>query len=385
VELESTYLPNVAGSNWEKRIMYNDVMSRGLDFEDNLYSIITLLALQETGWYTADVTQGQEILWGRGRGCTFFDDLCIVDGDPQFTEFCNTSNDSSMCGHSHLNKGVCGMTRYFAEIPLEYRYFDDEFTGGADISMDYCPYVVPFENGSCRDTTRGDGGLYGEKYGPTSRCVEGNYVEIGNYPRSHAGCHEITCNDDGTLDILVGETTVTCPPEGGSLQIDGFAGYLFCPDHAIVCGTNTVPCPEGCFGRGTCTDGACECEAGWTGISCGSKCHISCDTCSAAGEGKCLTCKGDATLNEDEGKCECASLYIPETGDCVADCGTTLEPDEEGVNCVVKTDAMVIFLLAAEGASYASTGWDATPTADHCHMPYQDLTRGAFFNGNQAL
>lgn len=206
--------------------------------------------------------------------------------------------------------------------------------------MDYCPYVIPFENGSCRDTTREDGGIYGEKYGATSRCVEGNYVEIGNTPRTHAGCHEITCNDDGSLDILVGETTVVCPPEGGNLQINGFAGYLYCPSYEVVCGNNIVPCPEGCRGRGTCTDGACQCDAGFTGHSCGEKCHITCETCTGPNEDQCQTCKGVAV--ETDGVCDCSgALYDDESGDCVADCTTIAGKIELDGKCVNNPDPAI--------------------------------------------
>jgi hypothetical protein len=35
----------VPGSNWEKRVMANDVMTRGFDVEGTIYSLITLKAM----------------------------------------------------------------------------------------------------------------------------------------------------------------------------------------------------------------------------------------------------------------------------------------------------------------------------------------------------
>jgi len=82
IDLESSGQINAAGSNWEKRIMYNDILARGLEFESNLYSKISLLALQDTGWYQANLDYGQEVVWGKGRGCTFFTNLCVLNSDP---------------------------------------------------------------------------------------------------------------------------------------------------------------------------------------------------------------------------------------------------------------------------------------------------------------
>jgi hypothetical protein len=38
--------------------MYNDVMSQGQQFENILYSKITLLALQDSGWYQVNLDYG---------------------------------------------------------------------------------------------------------------------------------------------------------------------------------------------------------------------------------------------------------------------------------------------------------------------------------------
>jgi hypothetical protein len=79
VELEDGSNTVNAGSNWEKRNMLNDVMTRGCDVETTIYSKITLKAMEDTGWYTADLAKGQSIAWGYKAGPDFFQEKCVID------------------------------------------------------------------------------------------------------------------------------------------------------------------------------------------------------------------------------------------------------------------------------------------------------------------
>ncbi|MEE4247779.1 MAG: hypothetical protein V2I33_20450, partial [Kangiellaceae bacterium] len=54
----------VPGSNWEKRVMANDVMTRGWDIESTILSKITLAAMGDTGWYDVVAGAGQSIAFG---------------------------------------------------------------------------------------------------------------------------------------------------------------------------------------------------------------------------------------------------------------------------------------------------------------------------------
>jgi hypothetical protein len=41
--------------------------------------------------------------------------------------------------------------RYNRKIPDAYQYFHNQFEGGADGHIDYCPIIQPYMNGNCQD------------------------------------------------------------------------------------------------------------------------------------------------------------------------------------------------------------------------------------------
>lgn len=185
VELEIAANGTRPGSNWEKRIMYNDVMTRGVDIEGTIYSKITLAAMGDTGWYTVDLTKGQEIAWGRGKGDAFFESKCVMGGCEQFEEFCSDFGQEVSCDVSHTHVGRCNLVQYdhYHMPPYQYRYFFYPTWGGSDPYLDFCPYVEAYNNGDCRDESNNSWWRehWGEKLGPNSRCIEGTFAPAGYY------------------------------------------------------------------------------------------------------------------------------------------------------------------------------------------------------------
>lgn len=110
-------------------------MVRGLEHgRDTVYSIISLAALADTGWYSINWDYMHNISWGYKKGCDFVHKQCVDENEfkANFSEFCVNTDYSSGCSYNHLHKGVCSMTRYNAPIPLQFRYFKDAYIGGAD-------------------------------------------------------------------------------------------------------------------------------------------------------------------------------------------------------------------------------------------------------------
>lgn len=53
------------------------------------------------------------------------------------------------------------------------------------------------------------------------------------------------------------------------MSVDGYNGKLDCPDPDTFCSTvGQKFCKRGCMGRGSCQDGECNCDEGFTGSDC---------------------------------------------------------------------------------------------------------------------
>jgi hypothetical protein len=176
---------NLPGSNWEKRVMANDIMTRGWDLEGTILSKITLAAMGDTGWYDVVSGAGQAISFGYNQGVDFMTEDCVKpDTDPKdmevpaFEEFCSDWGRITGCNHSHTHVGRCNLTKYSRMVTPAYRYYKDPFMGGADSYLDYCPVVQPYLTGDCRDSAnqRYADLTCGETFGANSRCVEGTFV-----------------------------------------------------------------------------------------------------------------------------------------------------------------------------------------------------------------
>ena len=172
----------VPGWFFTKRLVPNDLLAAGFMREsDSILSIFTLAALQDTGWYEVTIPAIDEsgLLWGKSQGLNFLTKNCLDSGTANFPEFCDTFDTTTRCDYEHLNKGLCSISRYTDFIPYEFQYFLDPLLGGTDPSMDFCPYVINLSTGGdCRDEELQDeaNAHYGEKFGDTSRCINGNFI-----------------------------------------------------------------------------------------------------------------------------------------------------------------------------------------------------------------
>ena len=296
-------------SHWSKRIMFNDYMTADLGSEDVIYSDISLAVLEDSGWYRVDYAYTDPIYYGQGKGCSWFNSKCVVNGEAQFPEFC-TAVGSTTCDFLNNRKGTCDFTSYVSSLPTPFQYFTNTNSGGADALTDYCPYVEAALNGDCKN--RGaqsqpspDNG-FGEAYGDTSRCFTGDYwlkavVGVSGF---HAGCHPVTC-DQGTAFVSFGSTKAACPVPGGPIYIEGYNGLITCPPYSVLCGRR--PCINGCFGVGVCEVGGCVCNDGYSGVDCSINCSSRCRSCTGSTSTQCSTCYSHAHVST--GACVCDDNY----------------------------------------------------------------------------
>jgi len=64
----------------------------------SLFDPFTLAVLNDTGWYSVDISAADPYIWGKGKGCEF-----SMHSDPSLT----CSLDQVGCHYLHMDKSVC--------------------------------------------------------------------------------------------------------------------------------------------------------------------------------------------------------------------------------------------------------------------------------------
>jgi hypothetical protein len=86
----------------------------------------------------------------------------------------------------------------------------------------------------------------GEKTSENSFCFLGSIIQpsiaqsdfLSNLVK--ASCYEIFCSDR-SLTLKIFDDYIVCPRQGGKITVDGYKGYLLCPDYNLMC-SGTVIC-----------------------------------------------------------------------------------------------------------------------------------------------
>merc|ERR1719446_664369 len=77
VEIESEGGTGTAGSHWEQRIYYNELMA-GVSTPGPVLSNITLGYLYDTGHYVPEFSVAATLTWGHRAGCDFATQKCLT-------------------------------------------------------------------------------------------------------------------------------------------------------------------------------------------------------------------------------------------------------------------------------------------------------------------
>ncbi|XP_045920309.1 leishmanolysin-like peptidase 2 isoform X1 [Micropterus dolomieu] len=211
--------PGSVSSHWESRVLQGSIMAAVLgDSTTVRIDPATLAALQDTGWYAVDLSRAQSLVWGDGEGAMFGSLSTCQDNSSSF--FCTGSGFG--CHYLHLHKGECQTDQY----------------------LEGCRVYKPLKNGS--ECWKGENGsqsteedLSGEIFGFDSRCFFSNLTrqnqrEFILFSSSVQGCcYRQRCTGPNRYQIQVsGSEWVDCPA-GGTIQIKGYQGLVFCPDRRL--------------------------------------------------------------------------------------------------------------------------------------------------------
>jgi len=249
--LPGVIMEDDGGAHLERRYFQYEVMCTG-GIQGAKISEISLAFLEGTGWYIPDYSYAEPYSFGQGQGCGFIYDSC----DPNVfdDEYCDGNGVG--CNQVGTSGGYC-KSDYKSESCKSYisqSEFNCENPNGI--------YYTPFSSKQ----------VYGRGLG--SKCFSGNLTTYKppTTVKQASYCFTFNCVGEGlntTLEVNFGTSVVTCAQKG-FLSVQGYSGFLNCPDPLTFCSTIGKPtCPRNCLGRGTCVNGKCQCNAGFQGTDCG--------------------------------------------------------------------------------------------------------------------
>ena len=271
------------GSHWDQRLFMNELMAP-ISSHVSLSSALTLAALEDSGWYKANYSLSEPLLWGRDQGCDFVNEACVGSSAGIQRGFCDVAYTGAGspagakgCTPGHKAKGYCDLTTYSGALPSQYQYFTDPTLGGSMETADYCPHYRAFSNNAgtgtllCSDGTlqpAANDNPRGEVFGGTSSCfdtqvLQDTWTSSGSTVQA---CYQTRCNG-GTFEIGIDAGSgsigwVSCPTNGAwvsSNPVSGLSGGVQCPEIAsLLCDPHACPGLP-CDGTDGCNAGICTC------------------------------------------------------------------------------------------------------------------------------
>jgi len=242
------FMENDGTAHIERRFFQWEIMTTGGTVGAKI-SFVTLGFLEGTGWYAPNYDYAEPYFFGKGEGCGFYADSPVTANFP--SEYCTGSGID--CTEVGNGGGYCIFDSYgeVGRVVASQYEFNCENPSST--------YYVAYANK----------GVYGRGLG--SKCFSGNLASRGSTIQS-TYCLMTNCVGSGlgtTLEVMWGTTKLVCTKKG-PMAVSGLTGALNCPDPVQFCSTvGKNYCPRNCTGRGTCSQGKCTCNAGFTGTDCG--------------------------------------------------------------------------------------------------------------------
>ena len=286
IELEDQGGQGSTLSHWEQRVLLGDYMGAVIYQEEMVVSEFTLALLEDSGWYKANYYTGGLMRFGKNKGCKFIENNCL---DSYYnTEFPNEFFDESERETPSCSAGRQSRTyailfsynqimdqRYSSNFLYDYQNY--YYLSGSMYTTDYCfthgqnsyeeangyftgnckygvgnyGYYIYYYNSDINNSENGHPNSelpseLGEIYSDTSFCIMSSLTPSGKYKLynsiPHPMCYQIYCSSTH-LTIKINNDLVVCPRPGGNVKIDGYDGYINCPDYNLMCG-GTVICND---------------------------------------------------------------------------------------------------------------------------------------------
>ncbi|EGR29364.1 leishmanolysin family protein, putative [Ichthyophthirius multifiliis] len=285
-------------------------MNKNLVYTDNVFSIFTIAALKDTGFYAVvNETMVEKIFWGKGKGCDFLENTC--QSIHQYNEYIQLI-DKEQCSFDYERIGI-PIFQELNKCNIGLSLYKDRFCTNPNSVSDFDQLVQEQESDKLSN------------YSTQSKCFQSTATKslsTKQYKDTYR-CHQFKCSSDATeITVIFPEINfqVLCGKGQQSIQkeIDptgqNAQGQITCPqDYERFC-NYTPMCPNFCSEKGVCVNGLCICQDGFGGVDCSIECSgvVDNETCV---EGPCPqgkfqnpdnTCKSDCPFGSfgRAGKCE---------------------------------------------------------------------------------
>ena len=223
------------GAHFEKLHYGNEVMTAAINSHP-IFSVFSLGILEDSGWYIVDYTKAERLIWGKDRGCSFYNnETCLED----VSEYCSSSGSVS-CSSDYMAMTYC-MSTNFSDSCLINEFFSSFMCGNRNTAVTDEPVM------------------------PGNRC----FKYEGMSPTT--GCFNSKCVDGKIVIVIDGEDHVCSEAtEDSPSQVTYAWVTIECPDPVDFCAQFAGRCPNDCNFKGKCLeDGTCGCYAFYQGEECG--------------------------------------------------------------------------------------------------------------------
>ncbi|EGR33996.1 leishmanolysin family protein, putative [Ichthyophthirius multifiliis] len=297
------------GAHWERTIIYNEMMTGAVVSVDRVFSIFTIAALKDSGFYPeVNENMSDDIFWGKGKGCDFLEKAC--QSQTEYPEF-PTNTQDILCSFEFDGFGIAQVDRY----------------------ADGCLIIQPPNNQICSNPNSINDKAQKHQeyqklsnYSTHSKCFQSTASKSSyiNNNESNLRCHRFKCSPDASLiTILFPEIQhqIICRKieQGQKKNIDESGlkakGQITCPqDFKRFCNYTPI-CPNFCSEQGVCVRGQCFCQSGYGGVDCSIKCSgaVHNQTCIENSQ-----CPSGLFLNPDNTcKSDCPQGLFGRSGKCL--------------------------------------------------------------------
>jgi hypothetical protein len=249
VEVEDYGGSGTAGSHWEGRTFYTEVMT-GITYGYGRISDITFTALEDTGWYSVNYSKSEILEWGNWKSIInesrsnygeFGTGAPGVSWPPYYVaQSASDLSSTSSCTFDYraggvtysAKRGTCSNTNNQCAYPGFYDATNLEYYGSPP--LDYILAVTPYSDRICRDDPGYVASNYGMSWGESSYCAVTTLAPNSASSKT-VGCYKMRCDNRGVIVTVNNEDRV-CTSKDQQMTFTGMKGVVFCPDPRVLCG-----------------------------------------------------------------------------------------------------------------------------------------------------